>query len=539
MKKIISITIFLTLGTISSVFAQNEIIPADSLRKDLGQLLTIIEASHPDPYLSGGGKIAFHRRYQNIVNSLPLEGLTKSEFYSLILPFIASIGDSHTGLLPNQQPGQESGLPFKFKTVEKSLFVQSIPDKKLESLLGAKLISIENIPFEELVNRQGNIRGAENYYTKLIFMQYLSFGKKDGLNKLIPEWESNTPLKISFKNGDGNIENIEISIPHQASEIITQPSKYTLPSTDKADFAYSFLDDKKQTALLVIKDMSKYREGFEDLKARSYNGIDQMAASVYQNYNSTPVPDDWNKILEGIPSATEVFVNLIEEMKKANTKNLIIDLRDNTGGNSIMRELLIYLLYGNNALNKLDNGYSIKKYSELYFSQYDNGLKDSINNSGSVYDFRNENFYLGKGHVYNYDEIFKGMPTFWKVYNSKKFHIQYCKLSSVIVLSSPFTYSSGLNLLTGLYSVGAKVVGTPSGQAPNNFGDVLMFNLKQSGIKGFVSFKQNITYPDDVERGNCFIPDFPLTEQKYKDLNHDPNAEIHLGLEIINTRKNQ
>lgn len=530
--KEITFILLLIFSCLKSI-GQDDNIPCDSLKKDLLQLRTIIESTHPDPYINGGGKIALHRKYQQTLSKISVDGMTMEEFYMLILPFISSVGDSHTGLLPIQKPGQEPGLPFKFKVVEKLLFVQSVPDKKFESLLGAKLISIENIPFEELVNRQGNIRGAENYYAKLIFMQFLSFGKKDGLNKLIPEWGSNTPLNISFEKANGKIESIELIIPYQPSEMITQTTKYPLPSNYKADFAYSFLDNKKQTALLVIKDMGKYREGFEDLKARSYNGIEQMAKNVYQNYNTSSVPEEWERILEGIPSATEVFVNLIEDMKKANTENLIIDLRDNTGGNSIMREILIYLLYGNNALNKLDNGYSIKKYSDLYFSQYDNSIKDSIYNSGSLYDFRNENFYLEEGHLYNYDEIFKAMPTFWKVYDSKKYHNQYCKISNVVVISSPFTYSSGLNLMTGLYSMGAKVVGTPSGQAPNNFGDVLMFSLKHSGIKGFVSFKQNITYPDDAERGNCFTPDFQLTEKIYRDSGFDPNVEIKMAIELI------
>jgi hypothetical protein len=537
MKSLIFLSILFSSISSTSIFSQIQIIPADSLKQDLKNLLSIIETVHPDPYLNGGGKIAFHRLYQETFNKIPVEGMTQTDFYSLILPFIANVGDSHTGLLPISNSNQVDGLPFKFKTVERSLYIQSIPNRSFEKLLGAKLLSIENIPFEDLIERQANIRGAENYYTKLIFLQYLSFSNKAGICRLIPEWNSDNPLKISFQKCEGDTQSIEIDIPYTYTELISQPSKFELPSTEEADFSYCFLDNDKQTMLLVIKDMSKYREGFEDLKSASYSGIEQLAENVYKNYNSTPVPDDWDKLLEGIPSVTEVFVKMIEEIKINKTENLIIDLRDNTGGNSIMREILVYFLYGKAALNKLDNGYSIAKYSDMYISQYDNKLSDSIKNSieisGTAYEFRNEQFYRLKEFNYDYEKTFKGMPTFWRTYSTGKYHSEYCNLSNVIVLSSPFTYSSGLNLMTGLYSMGAKIVGTPSGQAPNNFGDVLMYNLNNSGIRGFVSFKQNITFPDDDEKGKCLFPDILLTEEFYKNSNYDPNAEIKLAIDYL------
>lgn len=71
-------------------FAREELI------EDARQLLETLESSHPDPYINGGGKIAFFRRYQEILHSIPQTGLTKSQFYKHLLPFVTSIGDSHT-----------------------------------------------------------------------------------------------------------------------------------------------------------------------------------------------------------------------------------------------------------------------------------------------------------------------------------------------------------------------------------------------------------------------------------------------------------
>ena len=137
----------------------------------------------------------------------------------------------------------------------------------------------------------------------------------------------------------------------------------------------------------------------------------------------------------------------------------------------------------------------------------------------------------------NFEEWFKTMPTFWKVFETKKYHKKNINLNKVYVLSSPFTYSSGFNLLTALSEMGAKTIGTPSGQAPNNFGDVLSFVLERSGIKGYVSFKQVLTYPGDSVKGRCLMPDHLLTKEKFSQLKYDINSEVLLALEQIRRKQ--
>lgn len=81
--------------------------------------------------------------------------------------------------------------------------------------------------------------------------------------------------------------------------------------------------------------------------------------------------------------------------------------------------------------------------------------------------------------------------------------------------------------------MGARVVGTPSAQPGNNFGDVLQFQLKNTGLEAFVSHKRNITFPDDPEKGRCLQPHYPITLEKFAIYDFDPNAEILLALEIL------
>ena len=93
----------------------NKKISRSFLVDDVRQLASIIESTHPDPYSQGGGKIAFHRRMQNMIRTIPDDGLTKTEFYRHICPFLAAVGDGHTSFwepydLDEQNPGGATPL---------------------------------------------------------------------------------------------------------------------------------------------------------------------------------------------------------------------------------------------------------------------------------------------------------------------------------------------------------------------------------------------------------------------------------------------
>ena len=84
-----------------------------------------------------------------------------------------------------------------------------------------------------------------------------------------------------------------------------------------------------------------------------------------------------------------------------------------------------------------------------------------------------------------------------------------------------------------LHEAGAKIVGRPSAQAGNCFGDLINYRLKNSGISGFVSHKYFELYPDDPERGKVLRPDYELTYDKLASYGFDVNADILWALEIL------
>ncbi|MFA6483850.1 MAG: S41 family peptidase [Bacteroidales bacterium] len=522
---------------------KNDLINHDNLVEDTRQLARYIEESHPEPYQDFGGKISFNRELQGILLSISPAGMTKSEYYKIIMPFVARIGDMHTGFINSGSSKPNSpGLPLQFKIVGKDLVVTGVSSDKDKQLLGSRLQSIEGIPLTGLRTRQTRLRGIENEYGELVFLT-ISLKTANGIKNLIPEW--NNPEKIAevlkLTSGKNNAVSYQMGAAPTENPL-SFASKIKKPSMESSDVAFNFLDDRKENALLIISNMERYREASESWFSSGMKEAAELTGIAYKYFNKTDVPADKDLLLKGIPSATETFMALVSEMKSAHTKNLIVDLRENTGGNSMMKEMLVYFLFGKKGLIKMNQGYQVIKYSDLYFESFSSGSLALINKLQPIilnkddYDFSSERAF--KDNYSDLSEIEAELiksPTFWDVYKTGRFDNPAINLENIIVLCSPFTTSSGFNLLTALTEKGAMVAGTPSAQPGNNFGDVLFFQLKNSEIRGYVSYKQNITFPNDPVKGKCLMPDYLLTYEKFAEYKFDPDAEIIFAQEILKT----
>ncbi|MFC2103741.1 hypothetical protein ACFLS4_00120 [Bacteroidota bacterium] len=88
-----------------------------------------------------------------------------------------------------------------------------------------------------------------------------------------------------------------------------------------------------------------------------------------------------------------------------------------------------------------------------------------------------------------------------------------------------------------LYRAGAKLVGTPSSQSGNCYGDILNFELKHSKLTGNVSHKKFIYFPDDEEKGRVLKPHYMLSYDKLASYNFDLNAEILYAIELSKNKE--
>jgi len=533
----------LLLPVTSSWAQDNRVLTQQELMYDARQLASILEQSHPDPYISGGGKIAFQRRLQNLLENIPAEGMTAERFYRLLLPFVASLRDGHTAVLPprtNSPP--RPGLSITFKIIDESLAVADAVRKDNQSLHGALLLDVEGIPLSDLLQRQNYLRGIENAYGTLALLTR-SLGTERGLQRLLPERTDAAKTRVTLRLADGEIRDFLFERGENSEASLAEPSTDILmPDMSRSDVAWNFLDRNGKIALLKIDDMSSYREACEDWIASGMSEGLEMARAAYQKFHGHAAPDQVENILAGIPAATNAFKDLVVAMKRAETTLLIVDLRENTGGNDLMVPMLLYFLFGQKSMFSYDMGFQISRYSELYYQVYANASLAEINRNRAVplevgdYDFSEEQarskgddpMALPKVAA----ESLKRTPTFYEVF-SQGLYENFYRPPNLVVLSSAWTYSSGFTMLAALEGLGATVVGTPSAHAGNNFGDSLLFQLTNTQFRGAVSFKRNVTFPDDPDKGHCLIPDVLLTHEKWASLNFDPNAEVLLAMEVF------
>jgi hypothetical protein len=530
--------LFLTLIFATGVsHGQESHLKRELLIEDVRQLADIIESSHPDPYTHGGGRIAFRRRLHEVLRSIPQDGMTRDEFMKLLRPFVAAIGDQHTSIYTqyetdNAAPG---GLPFVFEPIEKSVYVL-VPFSPSDSeYIGSRLVSVEGVSLDSLVERYPRVEGVENQYFTL-----REFGRgillfRPYLQELLPEWSDFASITFELQRPSGEIERITRRLPVPLTGLSLPKSRIDLPRTNDSGFLCDFLtvpEYDHEIAYLRVDHMHGYREAREKAVAIGAENLtdDELAQ---------------------IPSATESFRSFVTEMKRKDTQDLVIDIRENGGGNYMMAPILVYFLYGKDVLTGIpkqvarSGGGSGMRYSKLYFDSYPKVTLESINEGRDVplvvgdIDFSRifgdaKEDAQDSTPTENPERVkrYRQTSTFYAEYETGVYS-GYYRPRHVLVLMTPRTSSSGLDMALYLYRCGAKLVGTPSAQAPNSWGNLLEWRLTNSGINGEVSSSFEIEFGDDPEKGRVLPVHFPLTYEKLASYDFDHNACFLYAIEVL------
>ncbi len=523
------------------------------LIEDSRELLSCLENIHPDPYRYSGGKVAFHRRFQDMLQSIPQQGMSKDDFLRLLRPFVAAIRDGHTVLL---RPRNDQGLglmPLSFASIERCLFVDGVPSDKDKALLGAKLLSVEGVPFAEMLKRMPNLLGIEND-THCLMMLNVYLGLTPLLKELLPEWQDSSNLRIQLELTDGRTQERSFALRGKnAPPFVRAGSKLEVPSMEKTQFAYRFLSPERKTAVLKIDGLNAYREMWES-EGQSRD-ISKELAAVYRQILKREAPADTAAALAGIPSAVETFRRLAEEMKEARTEALIIDLSQNQGGNSLMADILTYFLYGTQKLAQIvTEERSVKKYSPYFFEALPGRSIDDINRQNAQvqsyplteddYDFAEDRFkelfLAGKIDVATGMALkYADTPTFLAELQSGAYAGYYTP-KKMIVTTSHETYSSGFTMLRYLYKSGVTVVGSTSSQSGNGFGNGTIITLKHTGLKMTISKNAYVVFPEAANKRKQIMPHHELTYERLKSYGFDPQAVVLYALELLKTlQKNE
>lgn len=270
---------------------------AEQLQTDFNFLRTKLEKKHPNLYLYTSKEkltLFLDSLYKNITTPL-----TAQEFYHHISLLNAVIKDGHTMFLPGEQltnyyNQHEKFLPFYFAVINNSIYVRMNCSNDSTLKEGTEILSINGINTNDLI-------------TQLISRQV-----RDGNNETYPAWILTNYFKeyygfsfghpqrfsISYKK---NNTKLVVAIDALAKDSILFYKKLRYPNkalaVNEGQGIVCTIDNQLNTATLTIKSFD--------------NGI---LRSLYK---------------QGFKSAvTKAFAALHDN----NINNLIVDLRDNQGG---------------------------------------------------------------------------------------------------------------------------------------------------------------------------------------------------------------
>jgi len=516
---------------------------------DIRTLSEVLESAHPDPYLAGGGKVAYHRRLQQLIRGIPESGMSTIELHARLQPFIANLGDGHTSLpfdTSTRNRADPGGIPLYFEVVDQRLWVAAVTSGDQLDLIGTTLEAVEAVPFAELVQRESLQRGHDNVHHAISSLA--GFGAlyfAESLRRLVPEWEDSEQIIVRLRRPSGILEDHLLRPGHDVAYPLLRPkSRVDFPKVE-GSFAYHFLDEARDVAFLRIDNMTTYREMFEYSRAVGSSGWESWARRVVERLHGETAPSDLGELIAAIPSATETFSSLFGAMQETGSKTLIVDLSQNYGGNDLMVQIFLYFLVGfDETVALAEQTAAIRKLSPLLATSSRSGLdlaeieySDSVPLALEDYDFSADFHFMPEATLdravrERFLRMFAQMPSFYALFRTRHQEAAY-RPERIVVLCSNATQSSGFDLMTNLYRLGALIVGVPSSQAGNGFGDIRRFELTHSKLAGYVSTKYFFAFPEQPATGFTLEPHHTLTYPKLASYDFDNNAILLLALEVL------
>lgn len=492
--------------------------------EDVRGFVATIAATHPAPFVRAGGRFAFYRRMQSLLDDVPAEGWSRPRLRVELAELAATVRDAHTFV---SFPMADGELSVRLGVLDGEVRVRAVRSDRLRELVGSRLVAVDGVDRETLLARQRRLRGSETPHGDLVNLA-LSLRNWRSMAPLLDRDERPGRARFEFERPDGSTRG-ETLEPTSGDGEWLAPSRLERPGSGSWP-AYRLLPEQN-AAWLRIPSMSGYRENYEyrgeDLPERTR----EQARSLYREYTGDAAPGAFDEVLAGLPSALAVFRDLAGEMADTDIETLVVDLRDNRGGMRVLVDLLAYVLYGWDGVVTARARPGAIRHSERFVETRGEGPFDEASESRD-WVVQSGEYAIDEGdpsveEVRN--DLVESLPTFERLESPDWPYAGRYTPSEVVVLTSVTTFSAGFSLLTALVRLGADVVGTPPVQSPTYFGDVVSFDLRNSEITAMTATSRIETLPDGPD--DVLSPDRELTAEDWRRYDFDRDASVLLTLD--------
>jgi hypothetical protein len=497
-----------------------------------------LEATHPDPYTNLGGKVAFKKKAEQLIRDLPADGLRSPEFTDRLSAFLAPLKDGHTRMRGARERWQDPApkLAVQFQIASDGLLISSFDLPELNGTRGYKLLAVNSHSVSGLMSRMAAEVATENDYGTYVGLT-IALRSSKLLKNLLPDLDGAEGVTYQLQAPDGSAITRKLSWdgehPAEPEKWAVKPERHSPFEHSDEDFYYRFLPSGESAYLRIANMMP--REGYEIIQKYHVGNLKEFLDQYYSSRKKQQ-PSDPEEAMRGIPSLFEIATNLLHEMKKKNTANLIIDFRGNGGGSTPTIAPFFYEMYGDAYFGRHSEAEFLQVKSPLYLAKYNTSVEQEKekdpnfelgeyeftgNEAGTPQEKRNKKLSEWKEKGMSFVpalEALDGKP----LYTPKK----------VIVLCDAGTFSAAFQATFILHEMGAKLVGVPPAQSPNAFMEATEFVLPASGIKGYISNGMQLYVPNDP-RVNTLHPDFETTFATFIKYQADEDTPVRFALDLL------
>lgn len=516
--------------------SQTSRINKDSLLADFDYFTGLLESTHPDPYSGFGGKVFFHQKAFELRNELAGQPCSLEAFWEKTMAFLSPLQDGHTYLNSFENtPDNLLRIPIGFRCFSEGLIVQMLPAVHTD-LLGSRLVGINDKSMQELESFIAGKYACENRYDRY-YKLYNQLPTARFIQQLFPDAADS----VCFHLLTPRKEAVALKLPLIDPDTYRTTEKVGLPDSDcypKGQLAYGFIDEEKQVMLFKVNSIQA-RENFEYMYHNGWDFYSQLSA-FYKEVLKKEMPDDTVKAIYDLPSFSETFACLLNEMKREKSSDLIIDLRGNGGGWTPITLPTLYQLFGDKYLETDMATRYYRLISPLYLRKIGKTLEEFNRQNQTDYRYG--------------DYTFDGVQDVQIPIDSLRSHFLFDCMSCtkedlqqqrgkplytpehIYVVTNEKTFSAAFHYAFFLWKMGATVVGVPSRQAPNAYMEQTSFELPYTKLMGSISNSIQLFLPAKDKRANLFFPDRMLSYEEYRSYDFDGQSEIMFLLEYIHKK---
>lgn len=467
---------------------------ANPYQQDFLYLVTTIEEVHPNPY-QNISKTQWEASKKEVLDYLG-NNVSFDDFLVRVSSFVSNIKDGHTFIRNDSIYSKGKLIDITLGWMGNDLVVIDTENPLYQNILGYRVVSINAVGLKDAVTKINSLLFSENLY----------FARENNINFI------RNPLVLK-KLGIGDKDD-EVTLLLE-----NNITKEKVERTLKAE-TY-----KSQENGVVV---SKHPITQQRKNIPFYFEYIPMENTGYFQYNQCI---DKNTGQFTYPDFRDFLKEMFDTLAAEKAESLIIDLRYNGGGNSILNNQFFY--YIDKYLEWKDYSSTIR-LSEQYklknpeiFAQVNNDYKRKFNKDveiGQVID--NQQLYGPQSDIFQ--EIRNPQSRFYIEEPQNKF------MGELILLIGNRTYSSAQMFATIFADNNlGTIIGDYTGGAPSSYGDVLSFNMPNSKVGFGVSHKQFTRPNKGLTKELTLAPHYQVF-QYYDSYNNERDPVLEFAIKFLN-----